>query len=158
MKQIFKMRNGELSFRLKLNYNTVYSRLRMLLGKKASLFAEISTKSTGIIWYADDDAEYSNFAEAPAALQKSLSNALAKNINSVRKELVQSKELAAYTDDILEIPDYSFVFYRSEGSGYKFVLAGWGCKFAHQNTTDPNSGFIKRVSKPIEEPSINVSP
>lgn len=158
MKQIFKIRNGELSFRLKLNYNTVYSRLRMLLGKKASLFAEISTKSTGIIWYADDDAEYSNFAEAPAALQKSLSNALAKNINSVRKELVQSKELAAYTDDILEIPDYSFVFYRSEGSGYKFVLVGWGCKFAHQNTTDPNSGFIKRVSKPIEEPSINVSP
>lgn len=153
MKQILKIRNGELSFRLKLNYNNVHSRLRMLLGNKASLFADISTKSTGITWYADDDAEYNNFADAPKAMQKPLSTALAKAVNAVRKELAQSKELAAYADDILEIPDYSFVFYRTDGNGYKFVLAGWGCKYAHQNTADPNSGFIKHVSRTADTPT-----
>lgn len=158
MKQILKIRNGELSFRLKLNYNNVYSRLRMLLGEKASLFADISTKSTGIIWYADDDAEYSNFAEAPSALQKPLSAALARNVSAVRQQLAMSKEMSAYADDILEIPDYSFVFYRKDGNGYRFVLAGWGCKYAHQNTTDPNSGFIKRISKPVDEPVNQVEP
>lgn len=149
MKQILKIRNGELSFRLKLNYNNVYSHLRMLLGKKASLFADIAPKSTGITWYADDDAEYARLADAPASLQKPLTAALAKAVYAVRQELVQSKDLATYADDILEIPDNGFVFYRSEGNGYKFVLAGWGCKYAHQSVS---SGFIKHMSKPVEKP------
>ena len=62
-------------------------------------------------------------------------------------------ELSKYADEILEIPDNSFVFYRSlPTGGYKFVLTGWGCRFIHQNTTDPNSGFIKRISNELEFP------
>ena len=152
MKTLVKIPNSEISYRLNLNYNNVYSRLRMILGNKASLFADISTKSTGTSWYSDDDAEYSRLSEAPKSEINRITAALNDYINSVRKELSTAPELNNYTDDILEIPDNSFVFYRTTMTGYKFILAGWGCKFAHQSPSDPNAGFIKRISKNIETP------
>lgn len=152
MKQLLKISNADLSYRLNLNYNNVYSRLKMLLGKKASLFADISTKSSGTTWYSDDDAEYSRLSEAPKEDVNNLSVALNDAVSAVRKELSVAPELANYVDDILEIPDNSFVFYRKDGASYKFILAGWGCKYAHQSTNDPNSGFIKRISKNLEMP------
>lgn len=150
MKQLVKINNGELSFRLKLNYNNVYSRLKMLLGKKASVFADISTKSLNTTWYASDDAEYGKLSEATEAENKVVSQALKAVIDDIRKELANAPELANYADDILEIPDSSFVFYRKTADGYMFVLAGWGCKFAHVGSTDLNNGFIKRLSKNYE--------
>lgn len=152
MKQLLKISNSDIGYRLSLNYNNVYSRLKMLLGKKASLFADISTKSSGTTWYADDDAEYSRLSEAPKEDVNTLSVALNDVVSGVRKDLSAAPELANYVDDIIEIPDNSFVFYRKEGDGYKFILAGWGCKYAHQSTNDPSSGFIKRIPKMLEVP------
>lgn len=156
MKALLKINNSELSYRLNLNYNNVYSRLKMLLGRKASLFADVSTKSSGTTWYSDDDAEYTRLSEAPKEDVNALSIALNDAVYSVRKELSESPELTSYVDDILEIPDNSFVFYRMTSDGYKFILAGWGCKFAHQSATDPNAGFIKRMSKNLEMPDSSV--
>lgn len=152
MKSLLKINNSELSYRLNLNYNNVYSRLKMLLGKKASLFADISTKSSGTTWYSDDDEEYNRLSEAPKEEENTLSVALNDAVYSVRKELSASPELSRYADDILEVPDNSFVFYRKSAEGYKFILAGWACKFTHQSATDPNAGFIKRMSKNLEMP------
>lgn len=152
MKSLLKINNSELSYRLNLNYNNVYSRLKMLLGRKASFFADISTKSSGTTWYSDDDAEYTRLSEAPKEEINALSTALNNAVYSVRKELSTSPELSSYVDDILEIPDNSFVFYRKNADGYKFILAGWGCKLAHQSATDSNAGFIKRLSKNLEMP------
>jgi hypothetical protein len=128
----------------------------MLLGRNSSLFADISTKSTGTTWYSDDDAEYGRLSEAPIDEQASISKVLTDKVNAVRKELMASKELENYVDDILEIPDQSFVFYRPIADGYKVILAGWGCKYAHQGSTDSNGGFIKRLSKPLEVPDTPV--
>lgn len=130
----------------------------MLLGKKASFFADISTKSSGTTWYADDDAEYFRLSEAPKEEIDVLSVALGEAVSSVRKELSVAPELANYVDDILEIPDNSFVFYRREDSRYKFVLTGWGCKYAHQGANDSNSGFIKRISRKMQIPDAPVPP
>lgn len=153
MKTLVKINNSELSYRLKLNYNTVFSRLKMLLGRKASLFADISTKSTVTTWYSDDDSDYLRLNEAPKGEVNAISVALNQVVTDVRKELSSSPELSKYVDDILEVPDNSFVFYRKTSDGYKFVLAGWGCKFAHQSSTDSNSGYIKRISKELEMPN-----
>lgn len=158
MKQLLKISNADLSYRLNLNYNNVYSRLKMLLGKKASLFADISTKSSGVVWYSDDDADYSRLSEAPKEDVNNLSVALNDAVSAVRKELSGSPELTNYVDDILEVPDNNFVFYRKDGDTYKFILAGWGCKYAHQSTNDPNSGFIKRISKNLEIPETPSQP
>lgn len=153
MTQLIKIKNSDLSFRLNLNYNNVYSRLKMLLGNKASLFADLITKSTGTAWYSADDAEYISLGQAPKGEANDLSNALSNEIAAVRKEMMADSELSKYVDDILEIPDNGFVFYRVLPTGeYKFVLTGWGCRFMHQNATDPNSGFIKRISHELEFP------
>lgn len=157
MKSLLKINNSELSYRLNLNYNNVYSRLKMLLGKKASLFADVSTKSSSTTWYSDDDAEYTRLSDAPDEEVNALSIALNDVVYSAHKDLSASPELSSYVVDILEIPDNSFVFYRKDADGYKFILAGWGCKFAHQSATDPNAGFIKRMSKNLEMPDSHVT-
>lgn len=148
MKPIIKVNNSELSFRLKLNYNNVYSRLKMLLGKSASLFADISTKSTATTWYADDDAEYTALSDASKSETREIMLALSQVLKSVKKEIDKSQELAPYADDIMEVPDNNYVFYRKVDGGYKFVLAGWGCKQAHTGVSE-TGGLIKRVSKTV---------
>lgn len=148
MKPIIKINNSELSFRLKLNYNNVYSRLRMLLGRSANLFADVSTKSTTTTWYADDDAEYIPLSDAPKSEIRGIMLSLNQVLKTVKKEIDKSQELAPYADDIMEVPDNSFVFYRKVDGGYKFVLAGWGCKQAHAGVSE-TGGLIKRVSKTV---------
>lgn len=153
MKQLIKIKNSDLSFKLNLNYNNVYSRLKMLLVNNASLFADITIKSTGTTWYSEDDAEYTSLDLAPKGEANTLSNALSSEVATVRKEMMLDPELSKYVDDILEVPDNNFVFYRAlPTGGYKFVLTGWGCRFIHQNTTDSNSGFIKRISRDLDFP------
>lgn len=148
MKPIIKVNNSDLSFRLKFNYNNVYSRLRMLLGKSASLFADVSTKSTSTTWYADDDAEYTALSDAPKSEIRDIMLSLNQILTTVKKDIIKSEELAPYADDIIEVPDNNFVFYRATDGGYKFVLAGWGCKQAHAGVSE-KGGLIKRVSKTV---------
>lgn len=148
MKQILKVNNSELSFRLKLNYNNVYSRLKMLLGKSANIFADVMTKSSATTWYSNDDAEYTSLSEAPKSEMRTILVSLNSKLKAIKKELNNSPELAPFADDILEVPDNNYIFYRQTPSGYEFVLAGWGCKLAHTGVSD-TGGIIKRISKTI---------
>lgn len=152
MKQLVKVKNSDLSLRLNLNYNNVYARLKMLLGSKASLFADLSAKSTWT-WFSDDDAEYTSLADAPKAEINAISAALTDTVSKVRKEIESDDELSKYVEDILEIPDNGFVFYRKKEDSYKFILAGWGCRYAHHSTTETNS-FIKPISRELPEEPI----
>ena len=156
MKQLIKVKNSDLSLRLNLNYNNVYARLKMLLGSNASLFADLSAKSTWT-WFSDDDAEYTSLADAPKAETNAISAALTDVVSKVRKEIESDDELSNYVEDILEIPDNGFVFYRKKDNSYKFILAGWGCRYAHQSTTETNS-FIKRISRELPEDPIVEQP
>lgn len=151
MKLLTKINNSELSYRLKLNYNNVYSRLRMLLGPKAALFADISTKSTTTSWYADDNNEYVSMTDANSKDIVNLQQELNRAIKEVRKELTKAPEISDYVDDILEVPSENFIFYRSSPDGYKFVLTGWGCRYAHQNPA--SDGIITSISKKAEIPN-----
>lgn len=148
MKQILKVNNSELSFRLKLNYNNVYSRLKMLLGKSANIFADVMTKSSATTWYSSDDAEYTALSDAPKSELKTILVSLNSKLKAIKKELNNSPELAPFADDILEVPDNNYIFYRQTPYGYEFVLAGWGCKLAHTGVSD-TGGIIIRISKTI---------
>lgn len=148
MKQILKVNNSELSFRLRLNYNNVYSRLKMLLGTSANIFADVMTKSAATTWYSNDDAEYTALSDAPKSEERTILVSLNGKLKAIKKELNNSPELAPFADDILEVPDNNYIFYRQTPSGYEFVLAGWGCKLAHTGVSD-TGGIIKRISKTI---------
>lgn len=112
------------------------------------MFADISTKSTATTWYSDEDAEYTALSDAPKSDIRDIMLSLSQVLKAVKKEIDKSEELAPYADDILEVPDNSFVFYCKVDGGYKFVLAGWGCKQAHTSVTE-TGGLIKRVSKTV---------
>ncbi len=146
MKQILKVNNKELSPRLKLNYNNVYSRLRMLLGPKANIFADVRTKSVDTSWDASDDADYTPLTEAPKDEANAIQVALNNKLKAVRNELSKSSELSPFVDEILDVPDDNYIFYRKTDDGYRFVLAGWGYKLAHTGVPD-TGGLIKRLNE-----------
>lgn len=153
MKQLVKINNSELSFRLNLNYNNVFARLKMLLGGKASVFADLETKSTYTIWYTDRERDFRRMSDAPEEVRPVLEAEFRKKIRQITKDLKSSSELTAYVDDILEVPDASFVFYAETDGQYDFVLAGWGCRYAKTTSADFNNGFVKRmVKKPQSMP------
>lgn len=147
MKQLVKVNNSELSFRLNLNYNNVFARLKMLLGVKASVFADLVTKSTYTIWYTDGERDFRRMSDAPEEMRLVLETEFQKKIQQIAKELKSSSELLAYVDDILEVPDESFVFYTEMEGQYDFVLAAWGCRHARTTAADFNNGFVRRLVK-----------
>lgn len=154
MRPILKINNSELSFRLKLNYNNVYSRLKMLLGQTANIFADVSMKPNMTVWYAPDDLDYAPLSKAPKEEMRNLLSQLNRELKSIRKELLNSNELSQFADDILEVPDNSYIFFRPQSKGYSFLLAGWGCKLSHAVSSNSlesgeSSGLIKRISKSI---------
>ena len=146
-----KVANKELSARLKLNYDSVYANLRIVLGQKASLFGEMRTMPTYTSWYADTAGEYKCLAEAPATQKRALTTILARDIDDVQKELRKNGgELAAFVDDVTDIPDESFAFYRTQDGQAELVLTGWGFKYAHQSAE--TTGTLAKSAKTIDEP------
>lgn len=106
------------------------------------------TKSSATTWYSSDDAEYTALSDAPKSEMRTILVSLNSKLKAIKKELNNSPELAPFADDILEVPDNNYIFYRQTPSGYEFVLAGWGCKLAHTGVSD-TGGIIKRISKTI---------
>ena len=136
MRQLVRVNNSELSFRLKLNYNNVHSRMKMWLDAGKFIFADLSTKSANTVWYSNDDAEYVRLTDVPEDGRQQVMSRLEEVVEQAAQVLRNAPELAPYVDDIMEIPDLSFVFCNKENGDYRFLLAGWGCKYAHVQTGD----------------------
>lgn len=152
MKQLIRVNNKELSFRLKLNYNTVYSQMKMLLDAGSFIFADLSTKSVNTTWYSNDDAEYVRLTDVPENERRQIMSRLKAVVNQVAQMLRNAQEMAPYVDDIMEIPDLSFVFYKKENENYRFLLAGWGCKYAHAVNGDRTMGIYRGANRlPVPE-------
>lgn len=145
MKQIKKVKKGDLVQRMNLNYNNVYSALRQLLGPDSDLFCDISIMSQSITWMTSVDRDLTPLNSFQADEQKNIAKYLSNVLSLIKVKLNASNELSKYTEDLIEVPDSSFVFCHKTPHGYKFVLAGWGWKTAHQTTTD-GIGLMKRIS------------
>ena len=146
MKQLLKINNSELSFPLRLNYNNVYARLKMLLGEKASLFADLNIRSAYTSWYVNDNEDYQRLSEAPKSESPQLKEKLGHEMAEAHSVLITSQELKNFVDAILDVPDESFIFYARTERGIKFVLTAWGCTYTHQNNAGIGSGLIKRIA------------
>lgn len=146
MKQLLKINNSELSFPLRLNYNNVYARLKMLLGDKASLFADLNIRSAYTTWYVNDNESYLRLSEASKSELTLLKEKLGHEMAKAHNILVTSQELKNFVDAILDVPDESFIFYARTEQGIKFVLTAWGCTYTHQNNAGIGSGLIKRIA------------
>lgn len=146
MKQLLKINNSELSFPLRLNYNNVYARLKMLLGEKASLFADLNIRSAYTSWYVNDNEDYQRLSEAPKSESPQLKEKLGYEMAEAHSVLITSQELKNFVDAILDVPDESFIFYARTEHGVKFVLTAWGCTYTHQNNAGIGSGLIKRIA------------
>lgn len=146
MKQLLKINNSELSFPLRLNYNNVYARLKMLLGEKASLFADLNIRSAYTTWYVNDNEDYQRLSEAPKSESPQLKEKLGHEMAEAHSVLITSQELKNFVDAILDVPDESFIFYARTERGIKFVLTAWGCTYTHQNNAGIGSGLIKRIA------------
>lgn len=130
MKELVKIDNKKISFRLQLNYNNLYARLRMLLGKKANLFADLKIKASETIWYAPDEADYICYTDASEEEKVAIIACLNERRIEIEEALSQSSELKLFVSDLLSIPDECFIYYRYDKGEIIIVLAAWGYRMA----------------------------
>lgn len=126
MKELVKIDNKKVSFRLQLNYNNLYARLQMLLGKKADLFADLKIKASETIWYAPDEDDYICYSDASEGEKVAIIAYLNERKIEIEEALSQSSELKLFISDLLSIPDERFIYYRYGKGEIVVVLAAWG--------------------------------
>ncbi len=130
MEELVRVNNKDILSRLQLNYNNLYARLRMLLGEKADLFAELKVKSSETIWYAPDEKDYTCYSDASEDEKVAIITQLEELREEMKEALSRSVEMRPFITDLLSIPDESFIYYRHEGDTIRIVLAGWGYRMA----------------------------
>lgn len=134
MKKLIKVNNTDVIFKLNLNYESVHSNLRMLLGSDASFFAEIAPMASYTTWYASKDMDYKQLKDASEPEVEKIMSCLNSELFKIRQQLGKSPQFAPYVDSLLMFPGIDFVFYLPlSGGKYEFVVAGWGCDRSHSN-------------------------
>lgn len=134
MKKLIKVNNTDVIFKLNLNYESVHSNLRMLLGSDAPFFAEIAPMASYTTWYASKDMDYKQLKDASEPEVEKIMSCLNSELFKIRQQLGKSPQFAPYVDSLLMFPGIDFVFYLPlSGGKYEIVVAGWGCDRSHSN-------------------------
>lgn len=133
MKELLRESHKEILFIVKLNYNNIYARLRMLLGEDASVFADLRVKQTETIWYALDDGEYRCYDDATEDEREEISEELVRLKKDLGMKIGEATELAPHFEELWSIPDSSNIFFQKDKNGkIKIILTAWGCRKARQ--------------------------
>lgn len=142
MEILKKVSNSDIIFRLNLNYNNVYARLRMLLGPEVSLFADIKSRSKDTVWFVSDGLSYLPVSEAEQNEKEVIANLIDSTMKQIKMKLADNHELEPYLTDILEVPSEDYIYYaKGESGAVRIVLTAWGCRAAHV-VSDKSTGSI----------------
>lgn len=149
MKEVNKISTGLIKFGYVSNYKAVYDKIRMTLGADASLFAQVRIADGLVKWLiSDDSARYVSLKEASPA-EKEVLLYIWNQKKQELKALISRK--APDLENILVIPDNSFIYYKEIGSAddipahrYSILLTGWGCSHAGTDAgkDDTDNGAI----------------
>lgn len=133
MQELLRESHKELLFKIKLNYNNIYARLRMLLGEDVSVFADLRVKQTETIWYAPDDDEYRCYEDVTEDEKDEISSELARLKRELGMRIEEAPELTPHFEELWSVPDFSNIFFRRNKNGkIKITLTAWGCRKARQ--------------------------
>ena len=138
----------KVKFLMDFDYNNVLGRLKFVLGKDASFFADIRVRQNDVTWSTKDDKEYGSFTDANDSEKKIIKEAVDEQIEKLSAVISGDSLIGPHTDKIISFPSSQYIYYTIKNGVYDVILTGWGC-----DTTEP-----KDEDGIVEENHVNVSP
>lgn len=135
----------KVKFLMDFDYNNVLGRLKFVLGKDASFFADIRVRQNDITWSTKDNFETKLLSEASESekqiVKLSINNLIAKVKNIIEKDAL----IGDFAKQITTYPSEEFVFFTHVNGEYKVVLTGWGfLEATKQSRENKNRSDINR--------------
>lgn len=138
----------KVKFLMDFDYNNVLGRLKFVLGKDASFFADIRVRQNDVTWSTKDDKEYGSFTEANESEKQIIKEKVDEQIDKLSDVISGDSLIGPHTDKIISFPSNQYIFYTINNGVYDVILTGWGC-----DTMEP-----KDEDGTVEENHVNVSP
>ena len=129
MKILSRSAHTELTYLIAgVSYENIYAKLLQILSKEESdIFAKIEVKHQEAVWLTESDRPYKPYALSTEEEKDLIAEEIRLKRASVGEKIGRVAELAAFTDQILNVPSENQIFYDSADDGMKVILAQWGC-------------------------------
>ncbi len=122
----------KVKFLMDFDYNNVLGRLKFVLGKDASFFADIRVRQNDVTWSTKDDKEYGSFTDANDSEKQIIKEAVDEQIEKLSAVISGDSLIGPHTGKIVSFPSCQCIYYTVKDGIYDVVLTGWGC-----DTTEP---------------------
>lgn len=117
----------KVKFLMDFDYNNVLGRLKFVLGKDASFFADIRVRQNDVTWSTKDDKEYGSFTDANDSEKQIIKEAVDEQIEKVSSIISGDSLIGPHTERITSFPSNQYIYYTVKDGVYNIILTGWGC-------------------------------
>lgn len=136
----------KVKFLMDFDYNNVLGRLKFVLGKDASFFADIRVRQNDVTWSTKDDKEYGSFTDANESEKQIIKDKVDEQIEKLSAIISGDSLIGPHTEKIISFPSNQYIYYTIKDGVYDVILTGWGC-----DTTEPKEEEAKVQETKSEE-------
>lgn len=149
----------KVKFLMDFDYNNVLGRLKFVLGKDASFFADIRVRQNDVTWSTKDDKEYGVFTDANDSEKQIIKEAVDDQIEKLSSIISGDPLIGPHTEKIISFPSNQYIYYTVKDGVYNVILTGWGCDTTEpkENDETPNQEQAPDKTTPIVEPEEDIS-
>jgi len=122
----------KVKFLMDFDYNNVLGRLKFVLGKDASFFADIRVRQNDVTWSTKDDKEYGSYIDANDSEKQIIKEVVDEQIEKLSSIISGDSLIGPHTEKIMSFPSNQYIYYTVKDGVYNVILTGWGC-----DTTEP---------------------
>ena len=149
----------KVKFLMDFDYNNVLGRLKFVLGKDASFFADIRVRQNDVTWSTKDDKEYGVFTDANDSEKQIIKDAVDEQIGKLSSIISGDSLIGPHTEKIISFPSNKYIYYIVKDGVYNVILTGWGCDTTEPKEKDETPKLEQTPDKtaPIVEPEEDIS-
>lgn len=149
----------KVKFLMDFDYNNVLGRLKFVLGRDASFFADIRVRQNDVTWSTKDDKEYGAFTVANDSEKQIIKEAVDDQIGKLSSIISGDPLIGPHADKILSFPSNQYIYYTVKDGVYNVILTGWGCDTTEPKGKDetPKQEQAHDKPAPIVEPEGGIS-
>ncbi len=141
----------KVKFLMDFDYNNVLGRLKFVLGKDASFFADIRVRQNDVTWSTKDDKEYGSFTDANDSEKQIIKEAFDEQIEKLSSVISGDSLIGPHTEEITSFPSNQYIYYTVKDGVYNVILTGWGCDTTEAKEKEDN---LKQEQTPDKTVSI----
>ena len=149
----------KVKFLMDFDYNNVLGRLKFVLGKDASFFADIRVRQNDVAWSTKDDKEYGSFTDANDSEKQIIKETVDEQIEKLSSIVSGDSLIGPHTEKIMSFPSNQYIYYTVKDGVYNVILTGWGCDTTEAKEKDeaPKQEQTPDKSVPIVKPEENIT-